>query len=202
MCKGTVNGSVTTTAGSTIAPGESVGVLTVSTDLTLGGNLRFAVNKALSPAASNSVLVVGGMLTNADSGTLTVTNLNPAAPLVVGDRFVLFSQPVLNGGALTLAPAGAGLGWSNSLALDGSISVIKTVATNPTNLMFTVLGGNTLHLSWPSDHLGWHLQSQTNSASAGLGTNWITFPGTDLVTSTNVAINPANPTVFYRMIYP
>jgi hypothetical protein len=57
-------------------------------------------------------------------------------------------------------------------------------------------------LSWPTDHLGWHLQAQTNSLSAGLGTNWITIPGSDTVTSTNIVINPANGAVLYRMIYP
>jgi hypothetical protein len=35
-----------------------------------------------------------------------------------------------------------------------------------------------------------------------MGTNWVTLPGTDLVTSTNLPINPANHAVFYRLIYP
>jgi hypothetical protein len=44
------------------------------------------------------------------------------------------------------------------------------------------------------------LQVQTNSA--GLGTNWVTIPGSDSVTSTNFPINPAARSVFYRMVYP
>jgi len=76
-----------------------------------------------------------------------------------------------------------------------------TVALNPTNVT-AVLAGNILTLSWPASHLGWRLQVQTNSLLTGLSTNWVTLPGTDLVTSTNITINPANRAVFYRMVYP
>jgi len=30
----------------------------------------------------------------------------------------------------------------------------------------------------------------------------MTLPGSELVTGTNITINPANGTVFYRLIYP
>jgi hypothetical protein len=46
------------------------------------------------------------------------------------------------------------------------------------------------------------LQQQTNSLSAGLGTNWVDVAGSAGITSTNIAINPAAPTVFYRLRYP
>lgn len=62
--------------------------------------------------------------------------------------------------------------------------------------------GTALGLSWPADHLGWHLQVQTNAPGVGLTTNWFTLPGSDLVSGTNILINPANGSVFYRLIYP
>lgn len=74
------------------------------------------------------------------------------------------------------------------------------VALNPTN-MLAALSGNILTLSWPADHLGWSLQVQTNISNAGVGTNWITVPGSDLITQTNIAINPSNGAVFYRLSY-
>jgi hypothetical protein len=37
--------------------------------------------------------------------------------------------------------------------------------------------------------------------ASGLGTAWVTIPGTELVTSTNIAINPGNGAVFFRMYY-
>lgn len=57
-------------------------------------------------------------------------------------------------------------------------------------------------LSWPADHQGWHLQVQTNAPGRGLTTNWVTMPGSDLVTRTNLPSNPANGAVFYRLFYP
>ncbi len=83
----------------------------------------------------------------------------------------------------------------------GYIQVQPLVSLVPTNITTTV-SGSTLTLSWPADHLGWHLQIQTNSLADGFGTNWVTLPGSDTVTSTNMTIDPANGSVFYRMVYP
>jgi hypothetical protein len=71
----------------------------------------------------------------------------------------------------------------------------------PTNITSAFDGAN-LTLSWPADHIGWRLQSQTNSLSVGLGTNWADVSGS---TTTNQVITPvdaANGSVFFRMIYP
>ena len=116
-----MNGPVTLDPGTTLAPGASVGTLTINSDLSIGGNLAIEVNKSLSP--SNDLVVVSGLLTNTGTGTLTVANLGPA--LAVGDKFTLFSQPVVNGAALTVT--GAGANWTNNLAVDGSISVTSSV---------------------------------------------------------------------------
>jgi polygalacturonase len=59
--------------------------------------------------------------------------------------------------------------------------------------------GSTLMLTWPFDHIGWRLQTQTNSLVA---TNWVEVPG---AATTNVLLlNPglSNGCVFYRLIYP
>lgn len=61
------------------------------------------------------------------------------------------------------------------------------------------VSGNTLSLSWAAAGPGWELQVQTNSLTTGLGTNWFTIPGSSLVTATNLPINPANPSVFFRL---
>jgi hypothetical protein len=59
--------------------------------------------------------------------------------------------------------------------------------------------GNMLYLSWPADHLGWILQSQTNNLGTGLGTNRVDVAGSALVTSTTPPFIPGNPTVFDRL---
>jgi hypothetical protein len=78
---------------------------------------------------------------------------------------------------------------------------VPTVALNPTNLTVSV-SGNVLTLSWPEDHRGWRLQVQTHSLPGGLSTNWAALPGSELVISTNITVNPANRAVFYRLVYP
>ena len=199
---GTILGPVLIQSPGVLSPGASIGTLTISNSLTLAGNSVFEVNKSVAP--SNDTVVVSGLLTNAGPATLTVSNLGPA--LVIGDSFKLFSAAVANGGALTVT--GAGVNWTNKLAVNGSIqvlSLISTVATNSPNIVFSVGGGTNLTLSWPADHIGWRLQAQTNSLANGLNTAsnaWFTVPGSTTVNQTNFIINPANGAVFYRLIYP
>ena len=89
---------------------------------------------------------------------------------------------------------------STYLAGTGNL-VVGPIATNPTNITFSV-SGSALSLSWPADHMGWILQSQTNSLSTGLGTNWTDVAGSTSITSTNITVSPALPTAFYRLRNP
>jgi F5/8 type C domain/Right handed beta helix region len=75
------------------------------------------------------------------------------------------------------------------------------IALTPANIA-TVFSSNTIALSWPTDHLGWRLQVQTNPLGTGLGANWVTLPGSDTITSTNITINPTGGAVFYRLASP
>ena len=197
------NGSasnLTVNAGGKFVPGAygSVGSFTVSNFLTLSGATYVSLNKSL--AQSNTVLYISPTNVVANSGSsLIVSNLGPA--LAVGDTFYLFSEPVTNGGSSITIIAPQGVAFTNNLALNGSITVVPATATNPTNIT-VVVQGNQLILSWPADHTGWSLQTQTNSLSKGLSTNWVTIPGSSANNSYTNTINPTNGTVFYRMIYP
>jgi 4-phytase/acid phosphatase len=71
-------------------------------------------------------------------------------------------------------------------------------ADNPTNITASV-SSSTLTIAWPADHLGWILQAQTNSLSAG---QWFDLPGSSDGNSVAISINPANPAVFYRLRQP
>ena len=193
---GTINGNVT--SDGTISPGPSAGTLstlTFNNDLTLDGNLVFEVNTSLGQ--SNDV-VSATTITNASTGTLTVTNLGPN--LTVGEQFYLFNQPVPNGNTLTIASP-PGVTFTNQLALNGSITVLSVVSINPnpTNLNYSV-SGNTLHLSWPTDHLGWLVQS--NSVNLAVLANWHDVPNSQNATSLTVTMNPADRQVFYRLRHP
>jgi autotransporter-associated beta strand protein len=192
---GTLSGPVTLDPGTKFAPGNTDGTLTINSDLSIGGNLRFEVNKSWTPL-SNDFVVVTGVLTNTGTGTLTVTNLGPA--LKVGDKFTLFSEAVSNGAAITIT--GAGATWANNLKVDGSITALTvplTVNTNPPAMQVSV-AGNTLSLGWPTN-LGWTLQ--TNSVGLSAASQWHSYPGSATITNVNITINPANTNVFFRMVY-
>ncbi len=62
--------------------------------------------------------------------------------------------------------------------------------------------GSQITLSWPGDHTGWRLQVQTNTLTAGLGTNWFDVPGSTTTNSVSVPMDLMNGSVFYRLIYP
>ena len=52
------------------------------------------------------------------------------------------------------------------------------------------------------DHTGWHLETQTNSLSVGLGSNWLAWPGSDATNAVSLPIDPSNPAVFLRLTFP
>ena len=198
---GTVNGNVD--GSGTISPGASIGTLTITNVATLGGTLYMELNRT-NGAQTNDILAAASIVYG---GTLTVTNTG--SNLVAGDRFVLFHGPFSGTFGTVDLPSTSNDGslnytWTNKLNLDGSIQVLTVVSSvnqTPTNLL-TSVSGNTLTLSWPADHIGWRLQVQTNGLAIGLNTNWSDVAGASATNSVDQAINPANGSVFYRMIYP
>jgi hypothetical protein len=76
-----------------------------------------------------------------------------------------------------------------------------SVATNSVPLTATVAGAN-LQLSWPADHIGWRLETQTNSTAVGLRTNWFTVSGSSSTNQLSLPVNQVNGTVFFRLAYP
>lgn len=193
---GVISGPVTLGSLATLAPGASIGTLTVSNNLSFAGNVSVEVDKSVSP--SNDLCVVTGTLTNAGSGTVTVTNLGTS--LVVGDTFKLFSKAVVNGNVLTIAGV-SGVTWTNKLAVDGTIGVLSVGGGAPTPTLLTnSYSGGLLSLSWPAGQ-GWRLQSQVTNRSVGLNTNWVYITDSS-VSSTNITPDKTNGTVFYRLVYP
>jgi autotransporter-associated beta strand protein len=199
---GAINCPVTVQSGATLQPGAggaTVGLLNINSTLSLGGTTAMYVNKT---GATNSQ--VAGLSTVIYGGTLNVANLG--GTFVAGDKFTLFNAASHLGSfsAVNLPALPGGLNWSNSLAIDGSIQVVNGVNTNPTNITATV-SGSTLSLSWPADHTGWRLLVQTNHLVGGISTvstDWMTVPGSTTINQTNITINPALPTEFYRLVYP
>ena len=192
---GTVTGNLV--ANGTVVPGNPFGTLNIGGTATLRGATRMNIAKN-GGVRTNNLLSVTGALTC--GGSLLVTNLGTDA-LSSGDSFKLFNSSSFSGAFtnVILPTLAAGLSWTNRLAVDGSLTVLPSIA--PTNLSFTLFGSS-LQLSWPSDHIGWRLQNQTNSISVGLGTNWIDVSGSTLTNFFVTQINPSVGLLFFRLVYP
>lgn len=207
MGNGTVNGTLVTSSGSTVNPGASVGTLNVANNITLGGRLLLEINTA-TVQTNDKLVSVGGTITY--GGTLEVTNIGPV--LQVSNVFQLFPAAVTAFSSIQLPNTdtnGYIYTWTNRVAIDGSIMLLSatppvTVDPTPTNIVSSV-SGSTLTLSWPSSHIGWVLQTQTNSRSVGLtmaSNAWYDVAGSISTNLVDIPINNTNPTVFFRLRLP
>jgi autotransporter-associated beta strand protein len=195
---GSISGAVTNQSG-TLSPGTNgIGTLTIANDLTLtsGSSTLVQVNQGLLTADQ-----VTGLNTVTYGGTLVVTNLS--GTLDTNSTFALFSANTHVGNFSSISGSpGSGLAWSFT---NGVLSVVaQSYAMYPTNINASV-SGSTLTLTWPTTHLGWILQSQTNALSVGLTTptnTWFDVPGSSASNTNTITINAANPTVFYRLRLP
>jgi hypothetical protein len=135
--------------------------------------------------------------------TLNVTDTG--TPLLSGTVFQLFSAA--NGAFSTVnlptaSPVNPAVTytWQNNLATSGGITLLTGLNPNPTNITSTVTSTNTPVLAWPSTHIGWTLQAQTNSLTVGIANNWANVAGSASTNQVVVPIVADNPTVFYRMV--
>jgi autotransporter-associated beta strand protein len=198
---GTIGGVVTIGSGGTLgAPG--ITTLTLSNSPVLGGTVVAEINRNGGSPLADLIRVVGNPVSY--GGSLVVANIGAA--LQAGDAFTLFTATSYSGNfaATNLPSLGTGLGWSWNPA-SGTLSVIQTIKTNPPPTITFSFNGSTLTMGWsdPDDgYRGYTLQAQTNSLTVGLSTNWVNVQGSGSVTNEVITIDPSNPTVFYRLVYP
>ena len=204
---GGITGKLVADAGTTLNPGNTTGnvltgtgtgVLAVSGNASIAGvvNMRLNVTNVL-----NADKLTAATFTIAPAAFLYVTNSGPA---LTAGTYQLFNHPVTFAPAnITLPTVSSPLILSNKLSIDGSILVFNPVNTISTNIDSSV-SGNVLTLSWPADHTGWRLQVETNSLGGGYDPAgpWFDVAGSTVVNTLNFTMNPANGTVFYRMVYP
>jgi fibronectin-binding autotransporter adhesin len=196
---GLIRGPVTIQSPGCLAPGASIGVLTISNVLTLAGTATMELNAA---AGTNDL--VRGLSSVSYGGTLALTNL--AGTITASNSFKLFSAAGYSGmfAALTPVSPGLNLAWNtNTLTTDGTLRVVSTtlVAIAASSAPACLPPSSCLNLSWPADHIGWRLQSQTNPVSVGLGTNWHDVPNSIATNQMTFTCDPAG-TVFYRLVFP
>ncbi|HXU77676.1 MAG TPA: right-handed parallel beta-helix repeat-containing protein, partial [Methylomirabilota bacterium] len=124
---GTLGGVVTVQAGGILAPGASIGTLTLAAEPSLSGNTVMEINRTGLALTSDLLVLTSGTLTY--GGQLVVTLLGGSDALAGGNTFTLFSAPGFAGAfaGFTLPTLPIGLAWDTSqLTVNGSISVVCT----------------------------------------------------------------------------
>jgi len=184
--------------------GAAGGQFVLYNNVTLRGNASLRIDKTGGSALQDNVYITGNI---SYGGILTVTNMTSDATLLTtNDTFQLFTVSGTKTGNFTgiSGSPGAGLAYRFTPA-SGLLSIVaSTIASNPTNITAKV-SGSILTLTWPGDHLGWILQAQTNSLNTGItapANTWFDVAGSDAATNAVISINPAKPTVFYRLRHP
>ena len=191
---GRIAGAVFVLPGGTIAPGNSIGALTISNSLTLSGVTAMELN-----ATTRTNDVIRGLTTVTYGGTLILSNLT--GTLTSSNVFKLFDANSYQGAFAALSPAipGPGLAWNtNTLATDGTL---RLVSTSPVT-MSQSRSGDLFSFSWPVDHIGWRLQIQTNSNDVGLSTNWLNVPNSIMTNQMAFVLDPVVGCIFCRLVYP
>jgi autotransporter-associated beta strand protein len=223
---GSIGGKVTNAIGGTLGGGGAItgevtvygslvpglGVNAADTILNAPGGLVLESGSSTTMAVSHSKETSDQLVANvvvADAGsTLTVITNSGDSPLASGDTFQLVNSTLgaystLAFSTVNLPALGAGLGWSNSLALNGTISVVSVLNPNPPTMLFNTATLGFLTISWPTN-LGWILLYQSNSVDVGLLTNstdWLTWPNSTTVTQEAIPISTTNE-VFFQMVHP
>jgi len=194
----------------TLATGQTLSNKTSTAQL--GGSIGTAAGTvALNYAAGTPAFNVSNGVFTVSSTTVFNVNVTGAA-LGLGS-YKLISTNLDGSGTITVADSlptvvtvgGAGLagGTAPSLQINNGELYLSVVSAGPSGpgYLTNSITGNVLSLSWPAGQ-GWTLQVQTNSLSTGLGTNWVSLPGSSSQSSTNITIDPTLPTEFFRLVAP
>jgi len=171
--KGTLNGSLLAASGSTVSPGQSIGVLTVTNSVMLQGTTVMEIDKA---GGTNDVLQ--SLVSITYGGTLVISNLNN--PLSEGDSLKLFNAPVLSGSFGSIVPAspGIGLAWDTSdLTNNGRLKVISS--SPPGLLKWT----GAINANWDMTTTNWTALAVPTAYADGLP---VQFDDTGLQTNVNL----------------
>jgi hypothetical protein len=193
----TINGTLVITTNSTLDFNTN-SVITANPAV-LNGTTTMEETKSGGVFSGSTLTQTAGTLGYGGSLVVEVAG----DPLVQGDRIALFSAPTYGDGfnfAYLYPDPGSGLVWSTAgLFQNGSIEVVSP-PTGPVTLTNRITG-SLMKFTWPVQQ-GWRLVSQTNSLSTGLTSNgWESVVG-GIDGSNAVHIDPAQPTVFFRLVYP
>jgi len=178
------------------------GTYQIGTTVTLSTNTPTLNGTLVFDLANTNQLVLqsspANPMTLYYSGDLNVINSGPAP--VSGHSYKFFNATNYDGSfaSVTFPSLPDGMSWVDNLLSSGSIMATGTAVGRPA--LSYLKAGSLLTLSWDTATFpGYRVEAQTNSA--GLGTSWgPTVNGS--VTPFTISLNPANRSVFFRLVNP
>ncbi|HEX4120622.1 MAG TPA: glycosyl hydrolase family protein [Verrucomicrobiae bacterium] len=160
---------------------------------------------------------ISAVLINKDTNHAAQVSVNLGSDIGSAEMIELTGPALDATNAYTIggAPINANGSWAGGVqsvipASDGQLTIqvppISAILLNPvalpaaaTNITVSI-SGNVLNLAWPSNYIGWLLQS--NSLGLALSNDWLTVPGSAQTDNVQVTIAPGATNVFYRMMHP
>jgi hypothetical protein len=148
---------------------------------------------AITRHGNTAKLYVNGVVADTQTITIAPANFNSALNYLGKSQY---PDPLFNGRLDELFIYNYALSDTEIMKL---MNNQPPPPTTPTSLT-AALAGNTLQMSWPSNYLGTRLES--NSVSIAAPGSWFTVTGSAATNLMTLPINPANPNVFFRLVYP
>jgi hypothetical protein len=158
---GVIGGAVTIQSNARLSPGASIGMLTISNNLTLVANSTTLMEISKSLLTNDQVNVTGALTCG---GNLVVTNLS--GTLTAGDSFKLFNAGSYSSTftSFSLPALLTGLAWNTNALTNGTLSVIATVS--PSFNQIVPAGDGNFQLSgYGTALLAYELDAATNLAA-------------------------------------
>jgi autotransporter-associated beta strand protein len=205
---GSVGGTLTVSAGATLAPAgtnttlgittgaNATGAISVFNDVNLSGTTVIKLNGS----GTNDTIVSFGTINY--GGTLNLVNIS-GAPLAALDSFQIFNAGAINGSFASITPAspGPGLAWDTNQLSSGILNVIAG-PSQPVIGSTAISGGNFI-FSGTNGPAGSNYVVLTSTNIAAPLSTWTplatnTFDGTGTFQVTNALI--ANPSQHFFLI--
>ena len=151
-------------------------------------------NLTATPGDANAALAWSAA-SNATAYYVKRSNTGSNFTTIATNLTLTFTNTGLSNGTLYYFVVSAlnGAGEStNATPVSARPTSSASVAMNAAN------AAGQLQISWPTDHTGWLLQSQTNS----LGTNWGNVTSSDQTNQALAPLSTTNGAVFFRLVRP
>jgi hypothetical protein len=197
-------------------PGTLPNPFTANDTYALDRTMKFNIGFKIVPTASaTTVISSANPSTNGTPVTLTAT-VNPApangevitfydsattlgtGPVTGGQA--TFTTSALAVGSHSVTAAYAGDSYFYSSTSTPITQAVVPVSVGPVLIVFQAAASE-FQVSWPTDHVGWRLQSQTDPPGTGITTNWVTVANSTLTNLMTIPTDPIN-NVFFRLVYP